>query len=339
MKRKQVGLFFIEDSKSGTGIKSLKDLKVWLKSFPELGVIASVTPFFIALKNQSISQRTTSPDFWEKLALEIRESLKQLDGFVVFHPLETAAFTGSVLSYMFSPLQKPIVFTGSPASYASSDQKDSSRKSPAKGWADLASRANIMNAAQVATMDVADVLILSGNRLIRANRAERSSGQSLHAFETDEEGLVGRIDFSIHLFPRKTARKKSGTKSFQLEKQIAVIDLHKEFDFSILPMLAHGKKGILMQSPNTVDAASVLRGAVENLPEDIPIVLHVQKPEGLNALDIEKITPSRTLSFEAALTKLMYALGQKRASHKSVKEIFSRDIAGEYVEAGKGGGV
>ena len=44
-------------------------------------------------------------------------------------------------------------------------------------------------------------------------------------------------------------------------------------------------------------------------------------------------------SFEAALTKLMYALGQKRASHKSVKEIFSRDIAGEYVEAGKGGGV
>lgn len=324
MKRKQIALFFIEDAKSGTSVESLKDLKAWLKSFPELGVIASVTPFFVTLKNQS----TTSPDFWEKLGQEIQGVWKDFDGFVVFHPTESTALTGSALSYMFASGKKPIVFTGSPTTSLRQEKQNGSKNDlPPSQWIDLASRANIMNAAQVAIMDLPEVVILSGNRLIRANRAERSLPQSPHAFETDEGGLLGRIDFSIHLFERKTQKKRFHVpRSLELEKQIAVVDLYPGFDFSLLPILTHGKKGVIVQSND----AKAVTEALKRLPQDIPVILHARQDAWPKDVDSSQVIFSQVMSLETALTKLMWALGQKRSNKKSVQKIFENDIAGEY---------
>ena len=165
MKQKNVAIFFIGSKEFG----GLKDAKKWLDRYPEITAMAKVVPFFVpTLPNIS------SPDFWESLAGKIYKEWDKFDGSVVFHPSESVIYSAAAVSFQIAPLNKPIVFTG--AFMAPSAGKKSEK---ARELEEMSPRANIINAVQVATMDVAEVILLSGNRLIRAVRAERATNPYL----------------------------------------------------------------------------------------------------------------------------------------------------------------
>ncbi len=324
MKPKQVAIFYI-----GEGGMAFGDFKQWLQVFSEIGVLAKTKPFYLSAEKGSVS----SPGLWQNLAKQIHDQWKEFDGFVVLHPVESILFAASALSYIFAPHTKSIVFTGSP--FSRTEISKSGQKS-LREWEDLSVRANLLNSVQIAsTSGINDVIVVSGNRLLRANRAKRMNLPTFNLFEADDRGFLGKIDFFINVgsTPAKTPRIGKKRIKFDLDPNIGVIDVYPGFDLSVVSAITEGKRGILIRINNPRDL-EILAPAVHIFQKKITVVYCVQQrdwePSG-RWKDI--LIPSRTVSFEAALTKLMWALPRSKKWSDAAK-IFSQDIAGEY-----GGGV
>ena len=318
MKQKKVAIFFVE----GYGVKSLTQAKSWLANFPELIAIAEIKPFFVEAK-----PNIGSPDFWQTLAKKIHQEWSRYDGFVVFHAPDSIIYTASAISFGIELPNKPIVFTGAFGGGYGKARKLSRQND----LEELSARANLINAIQVAIMDIAEVVLVSGNRLIRATHAERSANQTYNAFETDNAGLLGKIDFSINIFPQAKKRtKKNPTISSFFEKNIAVIDIFPGLSVQNIPDLVKGKKGALILARDGSLISEIFDLFKKN---NLPIaVFHIKN--NINPHFHNDIITSGTFTIEAALTKFMWALGRKKAALQDVRAIFLQNIAGERHEKG-----
>jgi L-asparaginase len=148
------------------------------KAFPELEDIANIT-------HESLFREDSSdlhPTHWSRLAQTIRSASKTCDGVVVLHGTDTMAFTASALSYTLSDLSIPIILTGSqvPLSVLRSD-----------------ARRNLINAVELATYPIAEVMIAFNDCLYRGNRTTKLSINEFNAFSSPNEALLAKIGMSI----------------------------------------------------------------------------------------------------------------------------------------------
>ena len=60
-----------------------------------------------------IDSSDTNPEFWCRLAGEIKTEYDHYDGFVILHGTDTMAYTASALSFLLENLSKPVILTGS----------------------------------------------------------------------------------------------------------------------------------------------------------------------------------------------------------------------------------
>lgn len=325
MKLKNVALIFVKGVLGDVGNKQLEignlaQAKKYISNFPELNVLARIEPFYFEPEKDQ-----TAAQSWHGLSQEIYSQWNKFDGFVVFHPLETILFAAPAMSFQIQPLSKPVVFTGSPFSLGGIKQTKQFDE-----WANFISRANLMNSVQTAVLNIAETVIVFGNRLIRASRARRVKSDSLNFFETDHQGLVGQIDFSVHLNalakPRGNSRPK---KPIPFEERIAVIDLYPGFDQAILPIIARNKKAVLVNAHDITHLPDLLKN-ISSIGQKI-ILLYA--PDGKSLpIDHKNSAYAKTFNFETALVKLMWALGRKNPTIEKVRKIFDSDIAGEKMQ-------
>jgi len=84
-------------------------------------------------------------EYWQKLAEKVKQAVDSgFDGVIIGHGTDTMSFTSAALSFMLKELSIPVVLTGS--------QRSSDRPS-----SDAA--LNLINAAIVATSDIAEVVV------------------------------------------------------------------------------------------------------------------------------------------------------------------------------------
>ncbi|MDR0811106.1 MAG: asparaginase, partial [Paludibacter sp.] len=96
-------------------------LQEYLPELKQIGIRIKTLPF-----NPLIDSSDVQPDTWEKIALTIKDSYDDFDGFVVLHGTDTMAYTASALSFMLENLSKPVIFTGAqlPIGMMRSDAKE-----------------------------------------------------------------------------------------------------------------------------------------------------------------------------------------------------------------------
>ena len=122
---------------------------------PELNQIADINveiPFNEDSANVGISH-------WNQLARIIHNKMDDYDGFVVIHGTDTMVYTASALSLSLINLKKPVIFTGA-------------QRPLAKLRSDA--RLNIIDAVEVSTTDLQEVLIVFGQNILRANRSRKT---------------------------------------------------------------------------------------------------------------------------------------------------------------------
>lgn len=109
-----------------------------------------------------VNSADVTPAFWYRFADAVRRRAGECRGFVVIHGTDTLAYTGSALSFLLADLSRPVVVTGSraPLGEAGSDAADNLCRS--------------IRAA--ADTGFAEVGLLFGDRLLRANRASKRHG-------------------------------------------------------------------------------------------------------------------------------------------------------------------
>lgn len=287
-------------------VRSKADISRWLKLVPEINLMASIEPEFLVSDQADITSSV-----WEKLAGLIKKKISRVDGLVVTHNLDNILFTSSMMAYIFQNLGKPIVFTG------------------AQLLPEFGLKGNLINAVQVATMNLSEVCLMFGNRLIRATRAVRDDYGSLNSFSADDAGLIGKVDFGVSLQPGVSQNKSRPLKfKNKTDNKVLVTSFYPGSDCRLIEKISRQQRGLFILNDNLSLPGEIEKLADKLATDNIPVVLF--NPAGRPAVSTDgNIIKLAGWTYPAALTKFFWVLGQTKQL-KQIKNLMLTNLAGEF---------
>ncbi len=287
--------------------------------------------------SQPIDSSDMDPDHWKTIARSIADNYDFYDGFVVLHGTDTMAYTASALSFMLGNLDKPVIITGSqlPIGEVRTDGEE-----------------NLITALQIAAdrrpdgkTTVSEVAILFENYLWRGNRATKRSADNFNAFKSNNYPQLAKIGLGIQFNYDALARHchpQPLTPYYELDTNVVSIDLFPGLSEQNLSyQLANpGVKGIILRTygagnaPTSqwfIDAVSeaVQRGVVIlNVTQCVNGGVHTNRYVSGDLLAATGVISGHDITFEAAITKMMYLFG-RGLDAEQVKKLIAEPLVGE----------
>jgi L-asparaginase len=283
-----------------------------------------------------IDSSNMNPAYWVKIAEVIEYNYDKIDGFVVLHGSDTMSYTASALSFMLENLSKPVVFTGSqlPIGDLRTDAKE-----------------NLITAIQIATLrdngisKIKEVCLYFEYKLYRANRTTKINAEHFEAFTSLNYPELAVSGVHLKVFPENLLQNKiSG--SFFVHKhmcsEIAVLKLYPGITPTVVKAVLETPNvtGVILESYGAGNAPTLnwfLELLKVALDKGIYIVNVTQCLGGSvimghyeTSVVLEQIglISGLDITFEAAVTKMMYLLS-KKISKEEFKFEFENSTKGE----------
>ncbi len=283
-----------------------------------------------------IDSSNMTPAQWADIAAIIEREYDNYDGFVVLHGTDTMAYTASALSFMFKNLGKPIVLTGSqlPLGMLRSDGRE-----------------NIICALEIASTRLAvipEVCIFFESHLYRGNRSTKINAENFDAFESYNYPSLAKvginISFRTHLFlPMPTGPLSVRT---HFDQHVAVLKLFPGIGPEVVNAVigTPGLQGLVIETYGSGNAPTDkwFISALEKAIHDGIIVMNVtqckagavkmRQYEASCDMDRIGVIGAGDITIEAAITKMMYLLGNYPSDKEHVKLRLSQSLRGEITE-------
>ncbi len=309
------------------------DFKSLTRQIPELGkfdIDLSAIAFSEPIDSSNMHTRV-----WQELANLIKKNYSKFDGFVILHGSDTMSFTASALSFMLENLGKPVVLTGSqlPIGVIRTDGKEN-----------LITAIEIAAAKEKGKPVVTEVCIYFEYKLYRGNRTFKYNSAHFDAFKSPNYPALAEAGVNIQ-YNYPALMKPSGKKlnvHKALENDIVVLKLFPGISKKITAAIIHapGAKALVLETFGAGNASTEawFINELQAIIKKGVIVLNItQCREGRviqgmyeTSSQLKKIgvIGGADLTFESAVTKLMFLLGQK-LKPKEIQELLIKNLRGE----------
>ena len=272
---------------------------------------------------------------WNKMANIISDNYDMYDGFVILHGSDTMSYSASALSFMLENLQKPVVFTGSqlPIGDLRTDAKE-----------------NLITAIQVASLQqnnkpvINEVCLYFEYKLYRGNRTTKISAEHFNAFTSPnfpclvESGVHLNVNQQLLLHPRDKELLVHTT----FDDNVAIIKIFPGLNKNVVEAILTipNLKGVVIETYGSGNASTenwfvnLLEQAIQKGIQIVNVTqcsggsVNMGKYETSSQLKQIGVISGKDITTEAAITKLMYMLGQNIAS-SDFKTIYETSLRGE----------
>ncbi len=300
-----------------------------LSRVPELAALATIETRILC----NLDSSDVGPDEWSALADEIATARAAgHDGVVVIHGTDTMAYTAAALSFALVGLDRPVVLTGSqrPLGEIRSD-----------------ARRNLVDAVDLATRDIPEVGVCFDGALLRGNRATKGDAWSYTAFASPNCAPLARLGLDVEIAPHVRRPRGAFAVDGRFDARVAVLFVTPGMDPRIVERLGAadaegGARGVVVAAFGVGNVPSRTRSvaaAVRRLVDGgVTVAVVTQAHAGAVDLALYEngvalrdagALAGGDMGIEAAVAKLMHALGRFPDDARARAEYFVRDVAGE----------
>ena len=265
---------------------------------------------------------------WQLIARTVFENRDAFDGIVISHGTDTMAYTASAVTYMLPGINLPVVFTGSqlPLADMLSDGPD-----------------NLRTAFAMAACGAPGVFLAFDRKIMLGCRAVKVRASGFSAFESVNARYAGIVSTHGLALDKQVLPCPSGDAQLrtQISDDVFLLKLTPGLNPAVFDMLAAmGYKGIVIEAFglggfNVLNKG--LRGIRRAIEDGLSIVVTTQclyDSADLQVYQVGKrllelgVIQGGDMTSEAAMTKLMWAIGQGM-DQKQIEARFYQSLAGE----------
>ena len=265
---------------------------------------------------------------WQLIARTVFENRDAFDGIVISHGTDTMAYTASAVTYMLPGINLPVVFTGSqlPLADMLSDGPD-----------------NLRTAFAMAACGAPGVFLAFDRKIMLGCRAVKVRASGFSAFESVNARYAGIVSTHGLALDKQVLPCPSGDAQLrtQISDDVFLLKLTPGLNPAVFDMLAAmGYKGIVIEAFglggfNVLNKG--LRGIRRAIEDGLSIVVTTQchyDSADLQVYQVGKrllelgVIQGGDMTSEAAMTKLMWAIGQGM-DQKQIEALFYQSLAGE----------
>ena len=268
------------------------------------------------------------PAEWQLIAKTVFECRHGFDGIVISHGTDTMAYTASAVTFMLPDIDLPVVFTGSqlPLRDMLSDGPD-----------------NLRTAFAMAASGCPGVFLAFDRKVMLGCRAVKVRASGFSAFESVNARYAGIVSNQGLVLDRDVLPERRGKAKLMtnVSKNVFLLKLTPGLNPAVFDMLAAmGYRGIVVEAFGLGGfnvLGKSLRGIQRAVEDGVSVVVTTQclydssdlrvYQVGNRLLDMGVIQ-GRDMTSEAAMTKLMWAIGQGY-EQEQIRELFGRSLAGE----------